>query len=66
MLMRIRRPAGTSTVGLGLMNVFLRVIDSGGAAWESDKTYANLDDAFLEMNVAIEIWCAKNGIEFEL
>jgi hypothetical protein len=47
-------------------NVFLRVIDPGGVVWESNKIYSNLDDAFEEMNKAIETWCAENGIELEL
>jgi hypothetical protein len=47
-------------------DVFLRVTDAGGVVWESNKTYSNLDDAFAEMNAAIETWCAENGIELEL
>lgn len=47
-------------------DVFLRVIDPGGVVWESNKTYSNLDDAFEEMNKAIETWCAENGIELDL
>ena len=46
-------------------DVFLRVIDAGGVVWESNKTYASLDDAFTEMNAAIKTWCAENGIEFK-
>jgi hypothetical protein len=46
-------------------DVFLRVIDAGGVVWESNRTYASLDDAFNEMNTAIETWCAENGIEFK-
>jgi hypothetical protein len=46
-------------------DVFLRVIDAGGVVWESNKTYASLDDAFNEMNTAIENWCTENGIEFK-
>ena len=47
-------------------NVYLRVIDIGGVVWESSKTYSNLDDAFYEMNTAIEAWCTENGIKLEL
>jgi hypothetical protein len=46
-------------------DVFLRVIYAGGVVWESNKSYASLDDAFDEMNTAIETWCAENGIEFK-
>ena len=35
-------------------DVFLRVIDAGGVVWESNKTYASLDDAFTVMNAAIK------------
>jgi hypothetical protein len=35
-------------------DISLRVIDAGGVVWESNKTYLNLDDAFSEMNTAIE------------
>jgi len=47
-------------------DVFLRVIDVGGVVWESHETYASLDEAFKEMNTAIETWCTENGIEFKL
>ena len=46
-------------------DVFLRVIDPGGVVWESNKIYTNLDEAFSDMNDAIEQWCNENGIEFE-
>ena len=46
-------------------DVFLRVIDPGGVVWESNKTYSNLDDAFNEINAAIETWSIENGIEFK-
>ena len=45
-------------------DVFMRVIDPGGVVWESNKIYTNLDEAFAEMNLAIEQWCNENGIEF--
>ena len=35
-------------------DVFLRVIDPGGVVWESNKIYTNLDEAFSDMNDAIE------------
>jgi hypothetical protein len=47
-------------------DAFLRVIDAGGVVWDSNKTYSNLDDAFEEMNRAIETWCTENGIKLEL
>ena len=47
-------------------NVYLRVIDLGGVVWESSKTYSYLDDAFYEMNTAIEAWCTENGIKLDL
>jgi hypothetical protein len=47
-------------------DVFLRVMDPGGVVWESDKTYANLDDAFRQMNAAIKTWCTENRVELDL
>jgi len=44
-------------------DIFLRVIDEGGVIWESNKSYSNLDNAFAEMNNAIESWCEENGID---
>ena len=58
---------GTIEIGYNdYEDVFLRVIDPGGVVWESNKTYANLNDAFDEMNAAIKNWCTENGIELEL
>ena len=39
------------------------VVDSD--AGQNPFTYYFLDDAFNEMNAAIEAWCTENGIEFE-
>ncbi|MBC8336804.1 MAG: hypothetical protein H8E29_16195 [Anaerolineales bacterium] len=44
-------------------DVFLRVIDAGGVIWESNKSHSSLDNAFAEMNSAIEAWCDENGID---
>jgi hypothetical protein len=46
-------------------DIFLRVMDAGGVLWESNHAFLNLDDAFKEMNAAIETWCSENGIEFK-
>ena len=47
-------------------DVFLRVINPGRVVWESHQTYANLDNAFDEVNASIKTLCAENGIEVEL
>ena len=56
---------GTIEIGYGKYDdVFLRAIDAGGVAWESDKTYQNLDDAFADLEAGIAKWVQGNGIGF--
>lgn len=44
-------------------NSFLQVTDAGGVVWESDQSYASLDEALAAMDAAIADWCAEQGIE---
>lgn len=41
---------------------FLRVIQHTDLIWSSDKTYASLDEALVEMEDAIARWCDDQGI----
>jgi hypothetical protein len=40
---------------------FLRVVDIGGLVWESDESYASLDDALRAMDTAIAEWLEEHG-----
>lgn len=38
---------------------FIRALDEGGLMWESERTYATLDDAFQDLETALAAWMGE-------
>lgn len=39
------------------------IIDAGGIVWETQESFASLDDLFDQMEKAIARWCKQLGVE---
>ncbi len=43
----------------GMAGSFIRVLDEGGLIWESERTYATLDDAVQDLETALAAWMGE-------
>ena len=41
---------------------FIRALNAGGMVWEGDDSYANLDEAFADLERALGQWMEAEGL----
>jgi hypothetical protein len=46
-----------------MVGSFIRALDEGGLVWESDQTYATLDQALRDLDAALADWLNEQGSE---
>ena len=47
-------------------HVFLRAIDAGGVAWQSEEKFSSMDEALSALDQGIADWCKEIGIDLDL
>ena len=58
---------GQIEIGYGEYDdVFIRVIDPGGVAWESNAKFSSMDEAFSALDKGIADWCDEMGVDLDL
>ena len=58
---------GQIEIGYGEYDdVFIRAIDAGGVAWESNAKFSSMDEALSALDKGIADWCEEMGVEFDL
>lgn len=58
---------GQIEIGYGEYDdVFIRAIDAGGVAWESNAKYSSMDEALAALEKGIAAWCDEIGLDLDL
>ena len=58
---------GQIEIGYGEYDdVFVRAIDAGGVAWESNAKFSSINEALLALDKGIADWCDEMGVELDL
>ena len=47
-------------------DVFIRAIDAGGVAWESNAKFSSMDEALSALDKGIADWCDEIGLDLDL
>ena len=58
---------GQIEIGYGEYDdVFIRAIDAGGVAWESDAKFSSMDEALSALDQGMADWCEEIGVDLDL